>query len=658
LDVGRKSKKGRVQSSSISWKDLHRLVGPWKEGNLGKDKFLSSEVIDALLQVMSRDNQQGRAIHTTAKIWAADPLYWTKVSKSTGIDLKEVERWDDHRKLITPGVSWDFLVIPINCATTEHWLVAIIDMGKRRLDLYDSGTRFNSVVKIGIRSSLWQWFRKINGIHSKGLPERKERGATEPLLWDTSEMRDTDWEREVHPTTAAAIKSCRQQTEDSEQHEKALKREGIDLQKSQEGWKWHGKGDESLGPVLQQEDGTECGVYLLIHVLWVTRGWKFDYTLGDIPNIRQWFLEVLIDGGLKEEEQKINAQHEDGFGVELLEGSQSQQEAGEVSGEGTTGLKTDQNRGERRNDVMEEAMETVDRGRGQEMQKTYKVNSREAGTNSVGEIEGKECLLRSIRRVQNFMFDMLCAQPVTGGERTRWDTDEFLERVREAEGYFMPDRTLGGKGRLPPQDCRCPTKEAKTDWRKRTCGRKAVMQQAAAASSFQVGIDTETGKAYTFFDSAEDFFKQTTYMVQRNFYEIVRTDQWCRLYFDVEHYTMTPKTNVTVEKILDIIEEVLQKRWVEGDHSRARFCLPSDQYLPGHRPEPMSLLVDPGAGTKFSLHCWGSNPGPLISGNALLMTVLLQQLCGARRTNQRGTTREHVFAGPLPSTSLIIDLNP
>jgi hypothetical protein len=159
------------------------------------------------------------------------------------------------------------------------------------------------------------------------------------------------------------------------------------------------------------------------------------------------------------------------------------------------------------------------------------------------------------------MFDMLCAQPVTGGERTRWDTDEFLERVREAEGYFMPDRTLGGKGRLPPQDCRCPTKEAKTDWRKRTCGRKAVMQQAAAASSFQVGIDTETGKAYTFFDSAEDFFKQTTYMVQRNFYEIVRTDQWCRLYFDVEHYTMTPKTNVTVEKILDIIEEVLRKRW-------------------------------------------------------------------------------------------------
>ena len=122
-------------------------------------------------------------------------------------------------------------------------------------------------------------------IHSKELQGSKERGATEPLLWDKSEMRGTGWEREVHSTTVVAIKSCRQQTENRSHHEKTLKTEGIVLQKSQEGWKWHGNGDESLGQVLQQEDGTECGVYLLIHVLWVTRGWKFDYTLGDIPNI-------------------------------------------------------------------------------------------------------------------------------------------------------------------------------------------------------------------------------------------------------------------------------------------------------------------------------------------------------------------------------------
>ena len=74
MDVGRKSKKGRVHSSTISWKDLNRLVGPWQEGNLGKDKFLSSDIIDTLLQVMSRDNQQGRTLHTMAMIWAADPI--------------------------------------------------------------------------------------------------------------------------------------------------------------------------------------------------------------------------------------------------------------------------------------------------------------------------------------------------------------------------------------------------------------------------------------------------------------------------------------------------------------------------------------------------------------------------------------------------------
>ena len=57
--------------------------------------------------------------------------------------------------------------------------------------------------------------------------------------------------------------------------------------------------------------------------------------------------------------------------------------------------------------------------------------------------------------------------------------------------------------------------------------------------------------------------------------------------------------------------------WVEGDHSRARFCRPAAQYLSGHRPEPMSLLGDLGAGTHVSLHGWRSNPGPLVCGNAL-----------------------------------------
>ena len=364
-------------------------------------------------------------------------------------------------------------MIPINCATTKHWLVAIINMEKRRLDLYDSGTRFDSAAKIGIRSSLWQWFRKIMMIHPKEFQGSKERGATEPLLWDTSEMLGTDWEREVHPTTVAAIKSCRQQTENSAQHEKALKREGIVLQKSQEGWKWHGNGDESLGQVLQQEDGTECGVYLLIHVLWVTRVWKFDYGLRDIPNIRQWFLEVLIDGGLKEEKQKVNALQEDRVVVELLEGTQSQQESGQVSGEGTTGLRKSRSRGEGKDDVMEEVTEAVDRGRGQETQMISKVNSREAGTNIVGEIDGKECSLRATRRVQSFIFDMLCARPATGRERTRWDTDEFRERVREAEGYFMPDRILSGKGRLPPQDCRLSAQPR----RKRQTGGKERVEE-------------------------------------------------------------------------------------------------------------------------------------------------------------------------------------
>ena len=63
-------------------------------------------------------------------------------------------------------------------------------------------------------------------------------------------------------------------------------------------------------------------------------------------------------------------------------------------------------------------------------------------------------------------------------------------------------------------------------------------------------------KSYTYFDSRDDFFRETAYTVHRIFYEIIPAgDPYC-LYFDVEHYSPSqfhadgsPSDNITVATI-------------------------------------------------------------------------------------------------------------
>jgi len=44
-------------------------------------------------------------------------------------------------------------------------------------------------------------------------------------------------------------------------------------------------------------------------------------------------------------------------------------------------------------------------------------------------------------------------------------------------------------------------------------------------------------KNFTYFDPRDNFFRETTYTVYQNFYEIIPAGDPCCLYFDVEHYS-------------------------------------------------------------------------------------------------------------------------
>jgi len=71
------------------------------------------------------------------------------------------------------------------------------------------------------------------------------------------------------------------------------------------------------------------------------------------------------------------------------------------------------------------------------------------------------------------------------------------------------------------------------------------MRDKRPLGSFEVAMDAvqrgpgKVVKHFTYFDSHENFFRETACTTQRNFYEIILDGNPCCLYFDVEHYSQS-----------------------------------------------------------------------------------------------------------------------
>jgi hypothetical protein len=84
--------------------------------------------------------------------------------------------------------------------------------------------------------------------------------------------------------------------------------------------------------------------------------------------------------------------------------------------------------------------------------------------------------------------------------------------------------------------------------------------------AFEAAEDIPGGrgaKRFTFFASAEEFFKWTAHLHQRCFYEILADQQPVVLYFDVEHYTEGLDGDDKLQQTIDVIKTQLQKEWAE-----------------------------------------------------------------------------------------------
>jgi len=98
-------------------------------------------------------------------------------------------------------------------------------------------------------------------------------------------------------------------------------------------------------------------------------------------------------------------------------------------------------------------------------------------------------------------------------------------------------------GNMCPSEAGMPPTRATPRYKGRAATYKQGMRDKRPLGSFEVALDAlqrGTGKVvkhFTYFDSHENFFRETACTAQRNFYEIISDGNPCCLYFDVEHYS-------------------------------------------------------------------------------------------------------------------------
>ena len=181
-------------------------------------------------------------------------------------------------------------------------------------------------------------------------------------------------------------------------------------------------------------------------------------------------------------------------------------------------------------------------------------------------------------------------------------------------------------------------------------GAKARMLQNRPADAFAVSVDERYGntrngkftKIFTYFDSAADLFRQTAYLPQKNFYELIEADRWAKLYFDIEHYVDSEAVPSGIEGAVQVIKEQLILTWPDK-FQHAGHVIEDVIILIASRHVDVCSGVTDGMGTgkyKHSYHV--IFPQIYFYGNNGLMKKFVQSLQGDPRLQARGKKGESI----------------
>ena len=121
---------------------------------------------------------------------------------------------------------------------------------------------------------------------------------------------------------------------------------------------------------------------------------------------------------------------------------------------------------------------------------------------------------------------------------------------------------------VPICSSRTPFGPALLKHRKRVKGRKADLLSSLPTGKFAVALDVADNgrKCFTYFQSPEDYFRETTSIVNRNFYEIVWHNHPCCLYFDLEHFTESALSDSKLEATVRLLAKEIRSEWPHLQH--------------------------------------------------------------------------------------------
>jgi hypothetical protein len=134
------------------------------------------------------------------------------------------------------------------------------------------------------------------------------------------------------------------------------------------------------------------------------------------------------------------------------------------------------------------------------------------------------------------------------------------------------------------------------------------MLKSMPEKAFPVAVDNESGgKKFTFFDTHEAFFRETAVDEQKNFYEMIKPNAWCRAYFDIEFYEEKEGGDGNIEEIIQTIEETMRSMWQAemsnggGRELRKEVLMASRQDLAAKRYKHSYHVIFP------EIYCEGNN---------------------------------------------------
>jgi hypothetical protein len=151
----------------------------------------------------------------------------------------------------------------------------------------------------------------------------------------------------------------------------------------------------------------------------------------------------------------------------------------------------------------------------------------------------------------------------------------------------------------------CQTGE---NWKKRVWHKRDDMLKRMPEEAFPVAVDNASGgKKFTFFDTHEAFFRETAVDEQKNFYEMIKPNAWCRAYFDIEFYEEKEGGDGNIEEIIQTIEETMCSMWQAemsnggGRELRKEVLMASRQDLAAKRYKHSYHVIFP------EIYCEGNN---------------------------------------------------